>query len=208
MVKMKKEIKEKFASYRGGKSLKGTETEKNLLKAFAGESQAYQRYQMFAYQAREEGYEQIAAIFEETGYNEHLHAQTFFSFLEGDAVEITAMYPAGKVGTTYENLIEAAKGEHEEFIDLYPGFAETAKAEGFPKIANQFKLIAKVEEEHEKRYIKLANNVNNDLVFKKGDKVIWVCRECGHIHIGLAAPQFCPTCLVDQAYFEIRAENF
>jgi len=205
---MKKEIRDKFVSYRGGRSLKGTETEKNLLKAFAGESQAFQRYQLFAEQARFEGYEQIAAIFDETAHNEHLHAQTFFSFLEGDMVEIKASYPAGAVKSTYENLLDAAKGEHEEFIELYPGFADTAKEEGFPKIANQFRLISKIEEEHEKRYLKLASNVEKAMVFKKDDKVVWVCRECGHIHIGQQAPALCPTCLVDQAFFEIKANNY
>ena len=205
---MKKEIRDKFKTYRGEKTLRGTETEKNLLKAFAGESQAYQRYVICAEQARVEGYEQIAAIFEETAHNEHLHAQTFFSFLEGDMVEITASYPAGAVKNTYENLLDAAKGEHEEFVELYPMFAEIAKNEGFPKIANQFRLIAKIEEEHEKRYLKLADNVKRAMVFKKDEQVVWVCRECGHIHIGEKAPGLCPTCLVDQAFFEIKASNY
>jgi rubrerythrin len=200
--------REKFQAYRQGKSLKGTQTEQNLLKAFAGESQARNRYILFAEKAREEGFEQIAAIFEETAYNEQWHAQVFFSFLEGDDVEITATYPAGRVGTTQENLLAAAKGEHEEFVVLYPEFAEIAASEGFPKIANQFKLIAKVEKEHEDRYLKLAENVRDGKVFAKEDIVIWVCRECGHVHVGVKAPGMCPTCLQPQQYFEVKANNY
>lgn len=203
-----KEIVEKLSNYRQNKSLKGTETEKNILKAFAGESQARNRYHLFAEIAREEGYEQIAAIFEETAHNEKIHAQTLFSFLEGDPVEITATYPAGKVGTTFENLKAAAEGEHEEFVILYPHFAEVANQEGFPKIATAFKLIANVEKEHEIRFLKLAENVDKNQVFAKEDKVVWICRECGHIHIGPKAPAVCPTCLRPQAYFEIKAENY
>lgn len=205
---MKKELVEKFSNYRQGKSLKGTETEKNVLKAFAGESQARNRYHLFAEIAREEGYEQIAAIFEETAHNEKIHAQTFFAFLEGDGVEITAMYPAGKIGTTLENLKAAAEGEHEEFVILYPSFAEVAAKEGFPKIASAFKLIANVEKEHEERFLKLAKNIEENQVFAKDEKVMWICRECGHIHIGPKAPGMCPTCLRPQAYFEIKANNY
>ncbi|NLG82720.1 MAG: rubrerythrin family protein [Bacilli bacterium] len=205
---MKKEYVEKFVPYRQGKSLKGTETEKNLLKSFAGESQARQRYQMFADIAREEGYEQIAAIFEETAHNEKTHAETFFSFLEGDMVEIQACYPAGRIGNTLENLLQAAEGEHEEFAELYPEFAEVAAKEGFPRIANAFKLIAKVEEKHEERFRKLAKNIEDNKVFAKDEQVVWICRECGHIHIGPKAPAVCPTCLRPQSYFEIKAENY
>ncbi|QVK19473.1 rubrerythrin family protein [Mycoplasmatota bacterium] len=205
---MKKELIEKFSSYRQGKSLKGTETEKNILKSFAGESQARNRYHLFAEVAREEGYEQIAAIFEETAYNEKHHAQIFFAFLEGDGVEITAMYPAGKIGTTLENLKAAAEGEHEEFVELYPAFAEIALQEGFPKIASQFKLIAKVEKEHEDRYRKLVKNLEEDQVFAKEEKVVWVCRECGHIHVGTKAPGMCPTCLRPKSYFEVKSNNY
>ncbi|MDF2700460.1 MAG: rubrerythrin family protein [Haloplasmataceae bacterium] len=205
---MKAEVREKFASYAQGKSLKGTETEKNILKSFAGESQAYNRYVMFAEVARLEGYQQIAGIFEETAHNEQLHAQTFFAFLQGDMVEITAAFPAGKIGLTHDNLIASAEGEHEEFAELYPHFAEVADQEGFPKIANQFRLIAKVEKEHEERYRKLADNVAKDKVFAKDEKFVWVCRECGHIHVGIKAPAMCPTCLVPQEYFEIKANNY
>jgi|SRR5690554_1899616 len=205
---MKKELVEKFSKYRQGKSLKGTETEQNILKAFAGESQARNRYHLFAEIAREEGYEQIAAIFEETALNEKTHAQTFFAFLEGDGVEITASYPAGKIGNTVENLKAAAEGEHEEFVILYPNFAEVASKEGFPRIASAFKLIANVEKEHEERFLKLAENLEKDQVFAKEEKVVWICRECGHIHIGPKAPKMCPTCLRPQAYFEIKANNY
>ncbi len=205
---MKKEYVEKFVPYKQGKSIKGTETEKNLLKSFAGESQARQRYLMFADIAREEGYEQIAAIFEETALNEKTHAETFFSFLEGEMVEIQASYPAGKIGNTYENLLQAAEGEHEEFSKLYPEFAEIAAQEGFPRIANAFKLIAKVEEKHEERFRKLAQNIQESKVFAKDEPVVWICRECGYIHVGPKAPAVCPCCLRPQSYFEIKAENY
>ena len=205
---MKKELIEKLNNYRQGKSLKGTETEANILKAFAGESQARNRYHLFAEIAREEGYEQIASIFDETAHNEKIHAQTFFSFLEGDGVEITATYPAGKIGTTLENLKAAAEGEHEEFVILYPTFAEVAKKEGFPRIASAFKLIANVEKEHEERFLKLASNIEENKVFVKEEKVVWICRECGHIHIGPKAPGMCPTCLRPQSYFEMKANNY
>lgn len=205
---MNQETREKFTGYRQGKSLKGTKTEQNLLKAFAGESQAYNRYKQFAQKAREDGYEQIAAIFEETAYNEFVHAEIFFSFLEGGPVEITATYPAGMVGTTLENLELAAEGEHEEFVELYPLFAEIAKEEGFTRIANQFKLVAAVEKEHEERYRKLAKSVEEAEVFKKEGKQVWICRECGHVHVGESAPKVCPTCHKPQGYFEIKAENY
>ncbi|NLE65521.1 MAG: rubrerythrin family protein [Elusimicrobia bacterium] len=205
---MKAELRARFASYRAGKSIKGTETEKNLLKAFAGESQARNRYHMFAECAREEGYEQIAAIFEETAHNEKHHAQVFFAFLEGGAVEIQAAYPAGIVTNTYENLLAAAMGEHEEFVELYPAFAEVAEKEGFIKIANQFRMIAKVEKEHEERYRRLAANVKDGKVFAKDSETVWVCRECGHVHVGKQTPTVCPVCQHPKAYFEVRALNY
>ena len=205
---MKAELRERFAGYRGGKSLMGTETEKNLLKAFAGESQARNRYHMFAEKAREDGYDQIAAIFDETAHNEQLHAQTFFAFLEGGPVEITAKYPAGMVGNTFDNLIAAADGEHEEFVELYPHFAEVAAQEGFIKISNQFKMIAKVEKEHEERYRKLAQNVQDNKVFAKDEETIWICRECGHIHVGKQTPAVCPVCQHPKSVFEVRAKNY
>lgn len=156
-----------------GKSIKGTRTEQNLLKSFAGESQARNRYDFFANVAKKEGYEQIAAIFEETALQEKQHAKRFFSFLEGGMLEIQASYPAGKIGTTMENLKASAEGEHEEWTDLYPHFAEVAMEEGFPEIATAYKMIAKVEAEHERRYLKLLQNVSEDKVFMKEGKVWW-----------------------------------
>lgn len=190
-------------------SIIGTKTEKNLLKAFAGESQARNRYSMFAKKAKEEGFEQIAALFLETADNERVHAARFFSFLEsGEGLEITAAYPAGIVKSTYENLIHAAEGENEEHTILYPGFAAVAKEEGFPEVAAAFTLIAKVEVEHELRYRKLAENVKSDHVFKKDGKSRWKCRECGYVHEGLEAPGTCPTCLHPKAYFELKEYNY
>lgn len=188
--------------------MKGTKTEQNLLKAFAGESQARMRYDYFAKQAKKEGYEQIAAIFEETALNEMQHAKKFFSFLEGRMVEITATYPAGKIGTTIENLKAAAEGENEEWTELYPEFARIAKEEGFPKVAAAFNTIAKVEKEHEERYLKLLKNVEEGSVFKKDKVVKWKCRKCGHIHEGTEAPQKCPACDHPQAHFELMEENY
>jgi len=190
------------------KSLAGTKTEQNLLKAFAGESQARNRYEFFASQAKKEGLEQIAALFMETAGQEKSHAKRFFKFLEGRMVEITASYPAGKIGTTAENLKAAAQGENEEGTSLYPAFAAVAKEEGFAEVAGAFTLIAKVEAEHEKRYLKLLANVEAGQVFKKAEKTKWVCRNCGHVHEGPAAPQKCPACLHEQAYFEEKAENY
>lgn len=190
------------------KSLKGTRTEQNLLKSFAGESQARNRYTFFAKKAREEGYEQIAALFEETARQEESHAKQFFKFLEGGMVEITASYPAGLLGTTAENLLAAAEGENEEWSDLYPEFARVAEEEGFKQIAVKFKAIAKVEAEHEKRYRKLLANIENGEVFKKKKKVRWVCRKCGFVHESENAPQKCPACDHPQAYFEVMAENY
>jgi rubrerythrin len=190
------------------KSIKGTRTEKNLLKAFAGESQAKNRYEFFAKQAVKEGYEQIASIFLKTALEEQTHAKRFFKFLEGGMVEITASYPAGKIGTTAENLKAAADGENEEYTKLYQEFAEIAKEEGFNEVASAFKLIAKVESEHEKRYRKLLQNIEENMVFVKKEKVKWVCRKCGYVHEGEKAPENCPACLHPKSYFEIYAENY
>lgn len=189
-------------------SIKGTETEKNLLRAFAGESQARNRYTIFADIAKKEGYEQIADFFYETAENEYQHAKIFFEFLEGGNVDIDAGYPAGKIGITPENLNAAAAGEHEEFVKIYPDFAEVARKEGFDKVANAFEKIAKIEKEHEERFRKLLKNINNDLVFKNGNEVIWICRKCGHIHVGLEAPKVCPVCHHQQAYFERKQANY
>jgi rubrerythrin len=190
------------------KSLKGTQTEQNLLKSFAGESQARNRYEFFASVAKKEGFEQIAAIFMETSNQEKEHAKRFFKFLEGGITEITAMYPAGKIGTTKENLKAAAEGEHEEWTDLYPHFAETAKEEGFPEIAAAYKMIAKVEAEHERRYLKLLQNVSEDKVFIKNGKVWWKCINCGYVYESEKALENCPACLHPKAYMQIREENY
>ncbi|WP_291856403.1 rubrerythrin [Marinilabilia sp.] len=190
------------------KSLKGTETEQNLLKAFAGESQARSRYTMFAKQARKDGYRQIEAIFMETAEQELQHAKRFFDFLEGGDVEITATYPAGKVGNTAENLEAAAMGENEEWEELYPKFAEVAVAEGFQKVANAFKNIAKVEKEHEARYRKLKANVDEGKVFEREEKVRWRCRVCGFVHEANKAPKACPACNHPQEHFEIEPDNY
>lgn len=189
-------------------SVKGTRTEKNLLAAFAGESQARNRYTYFASVAKKEGYEQIAAIFEETADNEKEHAKRFFSYLEGGMVEITASYPAGKIGNTLENLLAAAAGENEEHTKLYPEAADVADQEGFKEIAILFRNIAKVEMEHEKRYLKLAENIKKGEVFKKETKVRWKCRNCGYVHEGTEAPEKCPSCLHPKAYFEIKETNY
>ena len=190
------------------KSIKGTKTEQNLLKAFAGESQARNRYEMFVKVAKKEGYEQIAAIFQETANQEKEHAKRFFSFLEGGMTEITATYPAGIVGTTKENLKAAAEGENEEWTTLYPAFAETAKEEGFPEVAACFKMIAKVETEHERRYLKLLQNLSEDKVFMKDGKVWWKCLNCGYVYESEKALEKCPACLHSQAYMQVREENY
>ena len=190
------------------KSLKGTKTEQNLLKAFAGESQARNRYEFFSKVAAEEGYKQISNIFQKTADQEKQHAKRFFKFLEGGECEITASYPAGKIGTTTENLKAAAMGENEEWTLLYPGFAEIAQQEGFPQVAAAFKMISKVEAEHEKRYLKLLKNIEDGTVFKKGEKVKWVCTNCGYVHEGEKALENCPACLHPQAYFELYEENY
>lgn len=188
--------------------LKGTKTEQNLLKAFAGESQARNRYSYFAKQAKKEGYEQIAAIFEETAENEKEHAKVFFKYLEGGMVEITADYPAGVIGTTEENLLEAAEGEKMEWGTLYPDFAGIAEKEGFPEVANSFEYIAKVEAEHEKRYRTLLKNVKEDKVFKREKSMKWKCRNCGFIYEGNEPPKICPACKHPQSYYELLAENY
>lgn len=190
------------------KSIKGTKTEQNLLKAFAGESQARNRYTYAAGVAKKEGLEQISWLFIDTADNEKEHAKRFFKFLEGGGVEITAMYPAGKTGTTAENLLAAAEGENEEWTKLYPAFAQVADDEGFPEVAIAFRKIAEVEKGHEDRYRKLLANVKGGQVFKKGGSVKWRCRNCGFIHDGAAAPEKCPACLHPQSYFEVKAENY
>jgi len=189
------------------KSIKGSKTEQNLLKSFAGESQARNRYEFFASVAIKEGYEQIAAIFMETSLQEKAHAKRFFKFLEGGGVEITAMYPAGIIGTTQENLKAAAEGEHEEWTELYPQFAETAMEEGFSEVATAFKMIAKVEAEHERRYLKLLQNVSEDKVFMKDGKVWWKCLNCGYVYESAKALENCPACLHPKAFMQIREEN-
>ncbi len=189
-------------------TLKGTKTEQNLLKAFAGESQARMRYDYFASVAKKEGLEQMSAIFTETALNEKEHAKRFFKFLEGGMVEITAMYPAGKIGTTMENLKAAAEGENEEWTKLYPEFAKIAEEEGFKEVADAFTNIAKVEKAHEARYLKLYENLESGKVFVKDNKIIWKCRNCGYLHEGDKALEKCPSCLHPQAYFEVWTENY
>jgi rubrerythrin len=188
--------------------LKGSKTEKNLLAAFAGESQARNRYSFFASVARKEGYEQIAAAFEDSAQNEREHAKLFFKLLKGGEVEITAAYPAGVIGTTKENLKAAADGEKMEWGTLYPAFAKTAEKEGFPKIANLFVKIGSVEAGHEARYRKLHANMSKGVVFKSATSTKWHCRNCGYIHEGKNAPEKCPACDHPQAYFELLAENY
>jgi len=190
------------------KNLKGTQTEKNLLAAFAGESQARNRYTYFASEAKKEGYEQIAAIFQETLDNEKEHAKVFFKHLQGGEVEIVASYPAGVIGTTEENLLAAAEGEKMEWGTLYPDFAEVAEKEGFPEVALSFRNIAKVEAYHEKRYRKLLENVKKKTVFKKDKVVKWKCANCGYVHEGAEAPKMCPACKHPQAYYELWVENY
>ena len=190
------------------KSVKGTQTEKNLLAAFAGESQARNRYTFFASKARKEGYEQIANVFTETAGNEKEHAEIFFKYLEGGDVEISAAYPAGIIGDTLTNLNAAADGEKLEWSEIYADFEKTAREEGFSDIATSFKEIAEVEEFHEKRYRKLADNVAAGEVFKKKAVVKWHCTNCGYIHEGPEAPDVCPACKHPQAYYEVLAENY
>lgn len=189
-------------------SLKGTKTEQNLLKAFAGESQARNRYTFFASQAKKDGYVQIQQIFLETAANEKEHAEVFFKHLEGGMVEVTATFPAGVIGTTAQNLLAAAEGEAEEWGVLYPDFAKTAEKEGFPKVAESFEEIGEVEEEHEKRYRKLLANVENDTVFKRDEEVEWHCMNCGYIHHGKEAPELCPACQHARDYYQLHVANY
>ena len=190
------------------KSIKGTKTEQNLLKAFAGESQARNRYTYFAGVAKKEGYEQVAAFFIETAENEKEHAKVFFKYLEGGDVEITAAYPAGKIGSTIENLDHAAAGEHLEWTAIYSDFEKIAANEGFTEIAESFKQIAKVERFHESRYRKLSFNIRDGAVFKKPAATKWHCRNCGYVFEGASAPGECPACKHPQAYYEVLAENY
>ncbi len=190
------------------KSLKGSKTEQNLLKSFAGESQARMRYDYYSKQAKKEGLEQISALFAETALNEKAHAKRFFKFLEGGAVEITATYPAGIIGTTLQNLQAAADGEHEEWTELYPEFARIAEEEGYKEVAVAYKMIAKVEKAHEERYLKLYKNLEEGKVFEKDGVIVWKCRNCGYLHEGKTAPKVCPACLHPQSYFEVEAFNY
>jgi len=189
-------------------NLKGSQTEKNLMAAFAGESQARNRYTYFASKAAKECFVQIADIFTETANQEKEHAKRFFNFLEGGMLEITASFPAGVVGTTLENLLAAAAGEYEEHSDLYPGFAKVARSEGFEAVAMLFEKISVAEKQHEKRYRDLAANVQAGKVFKKDKKVTWRCRNCGYVHDGEEAPEMCPACAHPQAHFELLGENY
>lgn len=191
-----------------GKSIKGTQTEKNLLTSFAGESQARMRYTYFASAAKKEGYEQIAAIFLETAEQEKEHAKRMFKWLEGGMVEITASYPAGVIGNTLENLKAAAAGENEEWTADYPKFADVADAEGFPEIALMYRNIAIAEKEHEERYLAFVKNIEQGKVFAKDEEIVWQCRNCGYIFVGKEAPEVCPACLHPQAYFEVKKENW
>ena len=190
------------------KSVKGTQTEKNLLTSFAGESQARMRYTYFASVAKKEGYEQISAIFMETADQEKEHAKRMFKWLEGGPVEITAKYPAGVIGTTLENLKASAAGENEEWSVDYPHFAEVAEKEGFEAIAEMYRNIAIAEKGHEERYRALLNNIENGTVFKKSEEVIWQCRNCGYIHTGTEAPKECPACAHAQAHFDVKKNNY
>lgn len=190
------------------KSLKGTQTEQNLLKAFAGESQARNRYEFSASTAKKEGLEQIATIFQETANQEKEHAKRFFSFLEGGMTEIQAGYPAGTVGTTRENLKAAAEGENEEHSTIYPKFAEIAKEEGFPEVAAAFKMISVAEAEHERRYLKLLQNISEDKVFIKSGKVWWKCLNCGYVYESVKAFEKCPACLHPKAFMVLRDDNY
>jgi len=189
-------------------SIKGSKTEQNLLKSFAGESQARNRYEFFASVARKEGLEQIANIFQETALQEKEHAKRFFKFLEGGMTEITAGYPSGVIGTTKENLKAAAEGENEEYTDVYPHFAMVAKEEGFSEIAAVFTLIAKVESEHKRRFMKLLNNISEDMVFMKKGKVWWKCLNCGYVYESEKALETCPVCLHPKAFMQVREDNY
>lgn len=190
------------------KSLRGTQTEKNLITAFAGESQARNRYTYFAGAARKEGLMQIAAIFEETANQEKEHAKRFFKFLEGGDAEVRASFPAGTISTTLDNLHAAAAGEEHEWTDMYPGFAQVAREEGFEQVAKAFEAISISEKQHHKRYQDLADNLEAGRVFKRNGKVVWRCLNCGYLHEGDEAPKVCPACLHPQSYFELLGENW
>jgi rubrerythrin len=190
------------------KSLKGTRTERNLLNSFAGESQARSRYTFFASVAKKEGYEQIAGVFLETAEQEKEHAKKFFKYLEGGKVEITASYPAGIIATTAENLKAAAEGENEEWSILYKEFAEVAAEEGFPRIATTFRMVARVEAEHEARYLKLLARLEENKLFERDEETEWQCRNCGYVHKGKKAPEKCPACEHPQAFFEPKKTNY
>ncbi len=190
------------------KSVKGTQTEKNLMQSFAGESQARMRYTYFAKQAKKEGFEQIAAIFQDTANQEQEHAKRMFKYLEGGMVEITAAFPAGVIGTTAENLKAAAEGENEEWTEMYPKFADIAEEEGFKEIATMYRMIAKAEAIHEDQYLKLLNHVENDTVFAREEEIEWQCRNCGFVIKSKKAPKTCPTCLHPQAYFEPKNDRY
>jgi rubrerythrin len=190
------------------KSLKGSQTEKNLLGSFAGESQARNRYTFFASQAKKDGYVQIADIFTETANQEKEHAKRFFKQLEGGEVEITAAFPAGVVGSTLENLKASAAGEHFEWSELYPSFAAVARDEGFEAAAMVWEMVSVAEKQHEKRYVELAGNIEADRVFTRTQSVVWRCRNCGYLHEGMAAPEMCPACAHPQAHFELLGENW
>ncbi|MFK5894770.1 MAG: rubrerythrin family protein [Pseudomonadota bacterium] len=190
------------------KSIKGSQTEKNLLTAFAGESQARNRYTYFAGAAKKEGLVQIAEIFEETANQEKEHAKRFFKFLEGGEVQITETFPAGKISTTLENLRDAAAGEEHEWTEMYPAFAKVAREEGFENVALAFEAISIAEKQHGKRYKELADNLEAGRVFKRNGKIVWRCRNCGYLHEAEEAPKLCPACLHPQAHFELLAENW
>ena len=189
-------------------SIRGTQTEKNILTAFAGESQARNKYTYFAKQAKNEGYQQIGALFEETANQEMAHAKTLFKLLEGGEAEVAASFPAGRIGTTTENLKEAAGGENYEHTTMYPEFAEVANREGFPEIGKTFLAIANAEAYHEKRYLKLLENIEKKRVFSREQPSIWRCRNCGYLHEGNEAPDLCPACVHPQAHFELLGENY
>jgi len=189
-------------------ALKGSRTEKNILTAFAGESQARNRYTYFAKQAKKDGFEQVAHVFEETANQEKEHAKRLFKFLEGGEVEITASFPAGVIGSTYENLLEAAAGENHEQTRMYPDYAKVARQEGFEEIARTMEAIAVAERQHEKQYRELAANIKAGKVFKRDAPVTWRCRNCGYVHSSAQAPEECPACIHPQAYFELLGENW
>jgi rubrerythrin len=190
------------------KGLKGSQTEKNLITAFAGESQARNRYTYFSSKAKKEGFVQMSLIFEETANQEKEHAKRLFKFLEGGSVEVSAAFPAGVIGSTLENLKAGAAGENYEWTEMYPGFAKTAREEGLSEIADVFEAIAVAEKQHEKRYLDLAANIEADRVFKRDEEKAWRCINCGYLHKGKAAPDLCPACAHPKAHFELLGENY